>query len=321
MDFSENAYTKIKILKPKVKDKTIETYLLNIKKISKELFNSTKPSVQYFKDIESIKDYISSMKSLASQKNMVTSILVLIKSYNDVLSEDTINLYNDYHKELSKKQENNYLDNNKTQREEENWITRNDIFNKINSLKNEIDTWNKKLSKRKLVDKTQQHLVLNLYTLLPPLRNDYAIVKVVDDPLFENNEESIDASFNYINLATKKLLLCNYKTNKFYGIKKIDLPDALYDIICSWENTKKQFFDLNHTFLLLNTTNASSMKHNTLTKYINKIFTPKKVSSTLLRKVYLSEKYPVVNTYRDQLHDSFVMGHSVNTQKMVYSKR
>ncbi len=63
------------------------------------------------------------------------------------------------------------------------------------------------------------------------------------------------------------------------------------------------------------------MKHNTLTKYINKIFYPKKVSTTLLRKIYLSEKYPVVNTYREQLLDSHIMGHSVGTQKMIYSKK
>lgn len=323
MNFYNEAFNKIKILKPKIKDKTIETYLLNIKKISKELFNSTKPSIQYFRDISSIKDYINLMKSLASQKNMTTSILVLIKSYKDIFPSEIIELYNNYHKELSKKQEESYLDNDKTDKEKENWITRDDIFKKISILQNQINNWDKKLSKRKLIDKYQQHLILNLYTLLPPLRNDYAVVKIINDPLFENKEECIDNSVNYINLNTKRLLLCKYKTDKYYGMKKIDLPDKLFEIINNWETVKKDFFKekLYHSFLLLNTTNLTPMKHNTLTKYLNKIFSPKKVSSTLLRKIYLSEKYPVINTYREQLLDSHIMGHSVGTQKMIYSKR
>lgn len=327
MDFFTEAFNLIKIYKPKIKDESIKSYLLNIKKISMELFNSTKPSIQYFRDFASIKTHITDMKSLASQKNMVTSILVLIKSYDthkiNTLSNDIIELYNQFHKELSKKQEDQYLDNNKTDKEIKNWITRDDIFKKINSLQLEIDNWNSKISKRKLIDKIQQHLLLNLYTLLPPLRNDYVLVKIINEPSPDQTNTCIDKSFNYINLATKQLLLCKYKTDKYYGIKKIDIPDKLYDIIKYWENVKKDFFKDNiaHPFLLFNTTNLSPMKHNTLTKYLNKIFHPKKISTTLLRKIYLSEKYPVINTYREQLLDSHIMGHSVGTQKMIYSKR
>lgn len=323
MNFYKEAFDKIKILKPNIKDKSIETYLLNINKISRELFDCINPSVKCFKAINVIKEYVSSMKSLASQKNMVTSILVLIKSFGDEFNEDTINLYIKYHNELSKKQEENYLDNDKTDREEKNWISINDITNKINELQKEIDNWGKKASTRKLLDKTQQHLILNLYTLLPPLRNDYVLVKVIDDKEIENDEDNIDKNFNYINIFTKKLLLCKYKTDKFYGIKKIDIPDNLFNIIINWETCKKKYFAINlsHNFLLLNTTTCTPMKPNTLTKYINKIFYPKKISTTLIRKIYLSEKYPVVNTYRDQLHDAYVMGHGVSTQKMIYSKR
>ena len=41
------------------------------------------------------------------------------------------------------------------------------------------------------------------------------------------------------------------------------------------------------------------MTNNGLTKYLNKIFKPKKVSTTLLRKLYLSEKYPVIHNRKD----------------------
>lgn len=321
MDFYTTSFNKIRAFKPKIKDSSINSYLLNIKKISKELFNSTKPSINYFRDLESIKEYLNNINSIASKKNMITSILVLIKSYSDMIPKETIEMYNIYHKELSSQQEENYLDNVKTDKEKNNWTTTKDILLKIDSIMDDINTW--KGSNRQLVDKYQQHLVLNLYTLLPPLRNDYAIVKVVNDIHFDENEDTINTSFNYINLATHKLFLCNYKTNKFYGIKKIDIPHTLLEIITNWEIIKKKHYGskLTHDFLLLNTTNLNPMKHNTLTKYINKIFSPKKISSTLLRKIYISEKYPVINTFREMQNDSFVMGHNIEMARKVYSKK
>lgn len=320
-DFYEKAFHNIKEIKPNVKDATINTYLQGIKKISKELFDSEKPNIQYFKGYEDVKEYVTSMKSLASQKNMVTSILVLVKAFKKEMGEPLIETYAEFHKELSKKQEESYLDNDKTEREEKNWTTREEIMNKIESLQAEIDNWDKKHSKRKLADKIQQHLVLSLYTLLPPLRNDYALVKIIEDPDFETDEEHIDKSCNYINLSTSKLLLCKYKTDKVYGIKKIEIPEKLMENIVNWEKVKKEFFDINHNYMIINTTNLKNMKQNSLTKYINKIFSPKKISTTLLRKIYLSEKYPVVNTYRDQLNDAYIMCHGVSMQKMVYSKK
>lgn len=324
MDFNNICFNKIKKIKPNIKDSTINQYLLSLKKISRELFDCEKPSMNYFKDFSSVKEYIERYKSTASQKNMVTSILVSIKAYKEMFSDDIIKLYGDYHKQLSKKQEEQYLDNDKTERETANWISRNDIFEKIKKLKESLVSFEKNnLKTRRDLDKFQQYLVLNLYTLLPPLRNDYVMVKVINDPDIEKNEKLIDIKFNYINLNTKNLLLCSYKTDKFYGIKKIEIPEELLYIIIKWEEFKKEFLKtkLNHDFLLLNTTNCTPMKHNTLTKYLNKIFHPKKVSSTLLRKIYLSEKYPVDITYREQLKDSYVMGHSIGTQKMIYSKK
>lgn len=315
MSFYEIAYEKIHIKKPKLKNESIKSYLRSIKKISLDLFNSNEPSISYFNcNFEKIKEYILSLPSIASQKNVTTALLVLIKSYD--IETKYIELYAELHKELSKIQEEKYLDNTKSKKEEKNWVSGEEIKHLIENLKNNIE--NNKQKNRKFIDKYQQYLVLNLYTLLPPLRNDYVLVRVIDI----KNEE-LDDNFNYISLKDKELLLYKYKTDKQYGLKTIPIPEQLYEIIIIWEKIKKEYFKnkLEHNFLLLNTTNLKSMKHNTLTKYINKIFYPKKVSSTILRKVYLSEKYPVINTYRDQAYDAMVMGHSINTQKMIYSKK
>ncbi len=314
--FYKDIFLKIKSFKPNIKEKTIHGYITNIKKISKNLFLTNEPNIKYFDDFDSIKEYIeddNNFPSLASKKNMTTSVLVLLKAY-ETTSKDLVNKYTEYHKCLCNKQNDNYLDNQKSSKEDANWITLKDIDSKIETLKEFIQS--KQGTKRQYVDRIQQYLLLNLYTKIPPLRNNYASVKVVD-----KLPEPLDKNFNYIDKTTKNLTLCRYKSDKFYGVKTIPLKKEIFDLIEKWEDTKRHAYtNLNHNFLLINTTNLLPMNRNNLTKYLNKIFYPKKVSTTLLRKIYLSEKFPVTNTYREMEDTAYIMCHEFNTARKVYSK-
>jgi hypothetical protein len=324
-DFTD-IFNKLKEYKPKIKDCSVNFYINNIRKINSEIFENpdeTCINLNLFKDFEKFKKYIDkNISSISSGKNLVSSVLVLLGAYS--CCPDALKKYQEYHKDLTRQREEKYLDNAMSPKEKENWTSRKDIDKKISDMKKEIDKNKDTLLDRFSMDLYQRYLVANLYTLLPPLRNDYALVKIITEPSFgvlEKDDVDIDNNFNYINLVTKKLLLCTYKTRKFYGIKKIDIPDELFDMIVEWEILKGTFFKDNCGYLLINTTTNTPMKTNSLTKYLNKIFFPKKISTTMLRKIYLSEKYPVVVTYRDQAYDAMVMGHSLAMQKMVYSKK
>jgi hypothetical protein len=233
-----------------------------------------------------------------------------LKSYE--VSEDLLKPYTDYHKIMGLKLNESYLDNIQTQRESENWVTGQEILDRISTLKAYLKSFTE--NSKKFVDGYQQYLVLNLYTKLPPIMNDYILVKV--------SQDTSDKTYNYIDLNTATLTLNVYKTDKHYGCKVINLPDDLCHIIKSWEKIKSNYYtDLDHDFMLLNTTHKTPMRSNSLTKFINKIFAPKKVSTTILRKVYLSEKYPVTHTYREMQNDANVMGHNIDMAKKVYSKK
>lgn len=333
----------VKGYKPDIKEASLEFYLVGLKRLKTVSDKKDIKSVQT-KSSEKIKlsDIINvdknidllekNIKSVSSRKNIVSSVLVFLGSIKENYKcvPKVLSKYQEYHKTLAKKKEDSYMDNEMNVREKENWLTGEDIRIKIKELKDYIDKYQESSSYPRLyVDIYQKYLVLNLYTLLPPLRNDYANVKIIKDCKdFGEKEDCVDTAFNYINMCSKKLLLCTYKTKKFYGIKKIDIPDNLFEIIECWENIKTNFLDSkecfsdkNEDFLLINTTNCEKMKTNSLTKYINRIFSPKKVSTTMLRKIYLSEKYPVIVSYRDQVRDAMVMGHSLSMQKMVYSKK
>jgi hypothetical protein len=336
MNFYEIQFANIKKYKPTIKDSSINTYLASIKKLCKELFNSDTCSLMYFKDHASVIEYLDTIGSLSTRKNICTAIIILLKSNdlgNPVKQENLINEYSNYHKQLAVKQTDSYLDNEKTNREQSNWITQSEIESKIDKLLVKLtslyDPSKFVGTSRNWIDTFQQYLVLNLYTKLPPIRNDFALIKIIYIENLDVNK--LNHETNYINfykitegdrkVPKADLLLCNYKTSKTYGVKVIPLPEILVDLIHKFQVAKEKIFFRKFDTLLINTTNLQPMLKNSLTKYINKIFAPKKVSTTMIRKCYLSEKYPVIHTNLERQNDSYVMGHSVGMAQNVYIKK
>lgn len=328
MDFQSNQFEIIKKYKPDIKDSSINAYLNAIKKICKELFNSEKYSLKYFKDTESVLAYLDTIQVIATRKNVCTAIIVVLKANlnatSDITNKNKISellpIYTNYHKELAVKQNDSYLDNEKTDKEKDNWITQEEITDKIEELNKKLGNLTKKTAKfkgnkRSYIDTFQMYLVLNLYTMIPPIRNDFANLEITDSDVYSESDK-----VNFINLKTKELILTNYKTVKSYGIKKLPLPDELIKLIEKYIKVRELYLGETKA-LLVNTTNLEPMKANGLTKYLNKIFSPKKVSTTLLRKSYISSKYIVTHSMREREQDSIFMGHSVGMASNVYSKK
>ena len=294
---------KISLSRSNISQNSLNTYLSNIRKVFKELFND-KVDVKLFEQFQKVKKYLETLTP-ATRKNVMTSIIVLLKSYNT--KKSTLNKYQNYFEELVHNYENNYDNQIKSEKETKNWITQKQVIQKIKELESLIQKYNIKRLTKKQEDIIQQHLILSLYTEIPPIRNDYAQMKVY----YEKEEKGQ----NYINLKNKVIVLNKYKTAKTYGEKKIDIPDKIIKIIERWINIT------GNEYLLINIRDRNPMTNNGLTKYLNKIFKPKKVSTTLLRKLYLSEKYPVIHDRKDMKKDAYVMGHSLDTQQGIYRKK
>jgi len=84
---------------------------------------------------------------------------------------------------------------------------------------------------------------------------------------------------------------------------------------------RKELFPtlVGETALLLNNDLKRMSKVN-LIQNLNSIF-KKKISVTMLRKSYISEKYPVEFTVEDMEKDANIMGHSVSLQQSTYRKK
>jgi hypothetical protein len=195
----------------------------------------------------------------------------------------------------------------KTETEIDNWVKPDDIIELYNNIKKQTNTNPTKINYQNL-------LLLSLYHLIPPRRNkDYQLMKVI-----KNSDSELSTDFNYIDLDKKQFIFNNYKTSRTYKNQIIDIPDELYNIITEYIKV----FDIkdgDDGWLLVNPkTNKPYTNTNTITILLNKIFNSK-VSSSMLRKVYLTSKYSDKNKELEK--DSKFMGTSVNTATNNYIKK
>jgi integrase len=118
-------------------------------------------------------------------------------------------------------------------------------------------------------------------------------------------------------------ILNQFKTAKKEGQKIIQIPDELRDniniylkfhpfikLILSKKNNEPVPFLVNFKGQPINQING-------ITRILNRVFN-KKISSSMLRHIYLSSKYNSV--LEEQKKDSELMSHSLSTQKAYIKK-
>lgn len=203
----------------------------------------------------------------------------------------------------------------KTTTENENWLSQEAIQDKLTS-KMEIL---KEISKKRKINKEQFErlldlIVLGLYSLQPPRRNiDYLNMFILTNAY---NAEEHGTSKNFVDLTNKKFIFNNYKTAGTYKTQIVPINEELFNIIklyIKFRNTKSS----NIPFLVDYEANPI-IESNALTKKLNNIF-EKKVGSSMLRKMYLTNKYSKV--MEEMKEDAKDMGTSVGVAQTNYIKQ
>jgi hypothetical protein len=130
-------------------------------------------------------------------------------------------------------------------------------------------------------------MVLSLYTLHAPGRNiDYSLMKLSNDMK--------DDKFNYLDMDKKQFIFNNYKTNGKYNSVVVPIEDELMKVISLYQSNhpeKSKLKNNNYDVHFLKTFyNEDIIKSQDITRILNKIF-GKSIRSSLLRNMYLSNKY------------------------------
>ena len=158
-------------------------------------------------------------------------------------------------------------------------------------------------------------IILSLYTEFEPRRNqDYQFMYVV-----KSDKQAVSQNVNYLVLDQPHFLFRKYKTAKTHGEQKFPVPPALFKNIelylkhhPVWNQVKgKKVVTAKIEFPLLVGTDGTELRAvNSITRILNKIF-GKRVGSTMLRHIYLSNKYDV----KEMNETAEKMGHTGAVQR------
>ena len=113
------------------------------------------------------------------------------------------------------------------------------------------------------------------------------------------------------------MILNVYKTSKKYGEKKIVMDSNTAKILRMYINkTGKKFGDV--LFVSSRDTPISRNGISQLLLKTSKKYLGKSISTTMMRKIVVSDKFADIKEEQQKLAD--VMGHDVGTQNLVYVK-
>jgi hypothetical protein len=300
------------LLERKLAETTVTNYIKTL-----WMLNDKKP----FKSLAFLKKHEDIHKKLEpyaeSTKNTIvaaiSSVLSLFKEKGPY--KKTYTYYSDLLKERKSGGEAKPT-NEMTEKEKDAWLSWEDVEKRRNEIYEEI----LKFKNPKTVTPEQfqtylNYVVLSLYTLLPPRRNqDYLNMRVVGK---WTPEMSTDV--NYIDMGGSgtptKFVFNKYKTAKKHGQQLIDIPKELADALLTYlkHHPVRSHIIRRKTYdypFLVTATGDPLKSQNAITRLLNKVF-GKKVGSSMLRHIFLSNKYSIDEMQKD----ADLMAHSVATQR------
>lgn len=235
-------------------------------KMDPKKFDSTKPILKHLEDVP------------PNRRKTILSALVIVtdkKQYRELMMDDIAR----YKEEINKQE--------KTDAQEKNWVTSEEILQKFNQLqKVAIPLMSKESHTSSELQQIQNYVILALLGgmfILPRRSKDFVDFKIRD----------IDYDTdNYISKDQKNLVFNSYKTAKAYGTQKIKLPTKLKNILKKWISINPS------TYLLIDSNGmplggpgAKSANGSVkLNQRLEKIFL-RKAGVNMLRHSTLTEKY------------------------------
>lgn len=270
--------------KKDLRQTTINNYMRSLK-ISN--CNKNFDSLAFLSKKKQVEECMEKYKD-GSRKAILTSICSVLKMYGKE------QLHKHYFEKLMTY--NNPTTNDKSQTQKENWMEWQDVLQVKKDLADTKDTKENRL----------RRMVVALYTEIEPRRSlDYILMKVV--PKLKTD---LSTEYNYLALKENVFVFNRYKTDKKYGQQKITIPKELRKSIDEYLAHHPLREEKEYCFLI-NSHNEAFKGTNSITMLLNRIF-KKKISSSMLRHIFLTNKYG--DDLKERKKTAEKMGHSIAEQ-------
>jgi integrase len=279
--------------RPNLSTSSLKTYSSVLRNLLKNMNGSG--DIDWFsKNDKDILEYLEE-KTPQTKKTTLSALFVLTKrqSFKDVMM-DVMKIVNDKNKEQKM-----------NDKQEENWMSVKEIQEIYDPLLEKIK---KMLSGKSILNEsTMMEFLLVSFLggvvngLHPRRSQDYTELKI------KNYDTKND---NYYKKS--KLYFNVYKTSKIYGLQVIDVPKELDVILKKW-------IKINNNDYMLYSSNGNKLSSPQVTRILNKVL-GKNVSTSMLRHIYLTDRYKDIPELSKMENTASEMGHSIS-MAMEYIKR
>jgi hypothetical protein len=277
------------------------TYMSKLKKLNG---NKVPTDVQFLKNTKTILEQIELIQNPNTRRSSIIAVVSALKG-----NKKFKKVYDIYHSEMMKI--NSVL--NKDSFKSDSTKAKQDNVNMADLLtrQKELAAIMPIIQKKKTITGEQLKqlhdlVIVSLYTLLPPRRNiDYSEM-VVAAPTDNKTKNYYHAGNFYFN---------NYKTKTTYKQQVVDVPEELNTILKIWIKLKPK----GNENLLVNLQTNARVKASDMTKLLKQVFKNEHIGVSVLRNVFLSEKYS--GLMGDLKKDAAQMGTSIGVAENTYIKK
>lgn len=302
----------IKKHRPKILDSTMKTYLCCLKTIAKKTKLDLKSPEDFIDKQKEIMEYLSTLNP-NPRKTKLSAIVVLLDDRKESQPKELADTLTMYRKQMNSDAEEVDAQDSKqelNEKQEKNWLSWDEVLRIYDEL--EQDTkylWKKEHLTKRQFWLLQDYVLLSCYVLISPRRSqDYVSFKIRD------YDESIESKDNYMLKGhTNYFIFNNFKNAKKLKQERVEIPYKLRNIITKW--MKHNPYDT----LLINQRHGP-VNQTIITKTLNRIFDDKKISSSMLRHIWLTHKYGDIDL-EDLEQTANDMGNNQISRILKYVKR
>lgn len=315
MSDKDNLIETLKKSRPNAKDSTIKMYTSNLLKLQKLMDTD---NFKFLEKPDNVKDKVSELH-FTTQRNYYNAVIVYLMAVKDKKEDPLIEEYVEIRDALNKQYEDEQATGVISDKQKNNFVDISEVNKMIEDMGNEIK--NRKIKKKEDLtakDKAllQSYILFNIYTRLP-MRNDLAGMEAINKRVYNKLSEEDKKEKNYlvINKNNMFMVLNNYKTSAKYKELDIDIPKDL-------EKLLRLYIRVNGMGVLFKSSTGKPLSRNALSQLLlkeTKKRMGKSISTTMLRKIYLSSKYGKVKEEMEA--DAKIMGHSTGVAQSVYIKK
>jgi hypothetical protein len=315
----DNEYDAIKNARPNLKDSSINIYVRNLNKLKKIFNENDYKFLENYEDVEKILENLSYL----TVRNYYNAIIVLITALNG-FDDELVDQYTVMRDELNEKYNKENTESNKiSSKQEQNFITYNEVVDMLNKMADDLRIL--KIKQKKDIGVKERTLlqifvIFNIYLHIP-LRNDVVDLIKITKREFNKLTDDNKKENNYIVFENNNMFFSigKYKTDKTYSTKIIEIPKELQKVIRFW----KRISIYNDSEYLFLSATGKKLTRNELSQLMirfSKLYLNDKaqLSTTMMAKITMSHHLGELKKKQEEM--SKQRGTSINTINNIYIK-